>query len=497
MKNGHCPPESDIRSWAVDRTVILWFGLPPPKAVAIEFEQRNFSIQTDLKQFSHIAKGCVFRFNAPKPGQLKNHFQDTAPILSDLGVECFLWAGDIKSIPIIEAIKKSLKGKIVPPYLESIPLLSPAPHVLPEKIARLPPAPIARTTPLNFRGDRIPKRAQNLLHRAFYDCSELTLIKLTGGYTDAIVLCVHALLEAGTRPLPFFAKIDKRKRIGDELKNYTEYVENFVPFNLRPNIDRARCCLGCDLGILVGSFVSHSESLMDVASRGHAQLPLYSLFDNALKGWRMQAISSHTATDSMVNTIFPYPRPLEYRFQKELKEQIKGAGARTQPNVLRRLIIQKSTVPQKIGTIHGDLHATNILVRNHDAILIDFFSTRKGPIAADAASLEISLVFSEEAIVNDIRKWRLMVDKLYSKIDGALLPPERPSRREWVWTVVRQIRMHNLSGIVSDLEYKIALAIFLFRYASFYNSKSSENMKTAFTYAYLMAEKIILDMLPA
>jgi hypothetical protein len=47
--------------------------------------------------------------------------------------------------------------------------------------------------------------------------------------------------------------------------------------------------MGLTHGILVGNFVEQSESLWDVAKRGSAQPVIYSLFDEALRGWRLQA----------------------------------------------------------------------------------------------------------------------------------------------------------------------------------------------------------------
>src|SRR5205809_1101738 len=82
---------------------------------------------------------------------------------------------------------------------------------------------------------------------------------------------------------------DDAANIQEEWDNYREFVTNFIPFRLRPNLDENRCILGAKKGILVGDFVDESESLWDAARHGKARSVFYSLFDRTLGGWRSEA----------------------------------------------------------------------------------------------------------------------------------------------------------------------------------------------------------------
>ena len=160
------------------------------------------------------------------------------------------------------------------------------------------------------------------------------------------------------------------------------------------------------------------------------------------------------------------------------------------PVQLRQSIIQSAVIPHQCGIIHGDLHGTNVLVRNNDPILIDFYSTRTGPLVADPASLEVSLAFDERAIPEcGFQRWTKFIDALFSDFKTPT-PMIQPSRFEWLWTTIRQIRLLNLCSM-SELEYRVGLIMFLYRYASFNSSALTNTGKDARAYALVIAERLL------
>lgn len=54
----------------------------------------------------------------------------------------------------------------------------------------------------------------------------------------------------------------------------------------RPNLQPDRCLVGTEFGILVGSFVTKSESLWSLITQGRARGSIDSLFKETLASWR-------------------------------------------------------------------------------------------------------------------------------------------------------------------------------------------------------------------
>src|ERR1035441_5143654 len=117
----------------------------------------------------------------------------------------------------------------------------------------------------------------------------ITVEPLTKGFSGARVLAVYAEFaqgEAAPYPLPYFAKIDTRKRILREYEAYDRFVTRYIPFSQRPNCEPKRCFAALTDGILVGDFVDDSVPLSDVVKPHGARSIIHSLFDDALRGWR-------------------------------------------------------------------------------------------------------------------------------------------------------------------------------------------------------------------
>ena len=125
-------------------------------------------------------------------------------------------------------------------------------------------------------GDRL------LLHRAFYDCDRIYLEPIGAGKASMSVFRVHAWMkqsEVGPLPLPFFAKIAKPHEVDNEKRNYRMFAEHYIPFNLRPNIDRRRCVQTRAKAALIGNFVDDAVPIRDALRSGHGIGSLFSLFE--------------------------------------------------------------------------------------------------------------------------------------------------------------------------------------------------------------------------
>jgi hypothetical protein len=152
----------------------------------------------------------------------------------------------------------------------------------------------------------------------------------------------------------------------------------------------------------------------------------------------------------------------------------------------------------RVAPQHGDLHVQNVRARRGEAILIDFNSTQfSGPLVADPASLEVSLVFEVEATDQDNEGWRTLVETLYRSeyLHRAPPPPKEPAPREWMWACVRQIRLIALESQTTDREYQVALIMYLMRRASFADESGPDKYRR--DYAYFLASRLTDDLVSA
>jgi len=249
--------------------------------------------------------------------------------------------------------------------------------------------------------------------------------------------------------------------------------------------------LGASEGILVGNFVEHSEPLWDVAKRGAPQEAIHSLFDHALRGWRLQAYEGHVQvrTGALITSLGDVFDPA--RVSQHRRKLARELGAILSPEQLLNKLQKRQLSAYRLAPIHGDLNAQNVRVRGTDAILIDFAKTRTGPIVADPAALEVSLAFAITSESDDNEGWRKLIDRLYKHAYLRQAPPPaaQPLPREWLWTCVRQIRMFALSMETSGGEYRDALVAYLLRFAMFPAESEKEEHRRA--YAIVIAERLL------
>jgi hypothetical protein len=235
------------------------------------------------------------------------------------------------------------------------------------------------------------------------------------------------------------------------------------------------------------NFVEYSESLSDVARRNMAQGAIYSLFDNALRGWRLQA---NKISGNLLSAMPGFMNPDEIPASRV--DKAREYGAMRSPTELQTLLSGTGAVCYLSAPYHGDLHADNVRVRGNDAILIDFQRVRTGPLLADHACLEISLAFNEYS--GDTNEgWTSLIDALFS--DASFVHPPgpalEPARREWIWNAVRQIRTIALANQSAPKEYLQVVLISLLRFARLpARSTDTSIAEERKAYAYVIADRL-------
>jgi len=507
----------------VERRQVLWIGRRPGKRTVVEFERRHLSIKVpeDALSDRDFAVSCavVFSFDEKNKGHSIGQVKRYSGKAADHGSLIIVHARDANQVKIVQAhIRDFPEAKArFPDFPRPIKYFSldRPPYELAELAARHPAGP-AFNSDLDIKGTP-PDRDSDvfLLKRAFSDCRTITVEPLTKGFSGARVLAVFAEFqeaEVAPYPLPYFAKIDTCRHILTEYEAYDRFVTRFVPFSQRPNCEPRRCLLGLDDGILVGDFVDDSVSLADIIQPNGARAIIHSLFDDALRGWRQQAYRRNERIPlSAVRGKILDPQRIKVGYVTTAK----GFGSRLAAMDITRLLDDSSSHSYRRGPMHGDLNTQNIRVRNGEAVLIDFYKSEIGPLAADLASLEIAICFSIEAdarwMESDpgpyresvrFREWRRHIDSLFTFKRGefGMIPPlqEQPCIHGWMWSACRQLRLmaHYLEP--SEDAYASLLAAYLLRMAMFPDDESKINPGSpdaiVRSYAYYSAERILRAM---
>jgi Ternary complex associated domain 9 len=322
-----------------------------------------------------------------------------------------------------------------------------------------------------------------LLKRAFWNCSELRLMLLDGGLSGAPVFKAYASLEAGlvqpgatgaAYPHLYFVKIGPRKKIVDEYDKYCGRIFEYVPFHLAPRLRRDRCNLASTQGILVGDFVEGAEPLITCARGARCGHAVSNLFDKTLGGWRKQ---------KRLDTKRSLGSYLEKRWHTEdsdalialplgRAEIVHELGGDTDIAPLKKIFEDHGNTWPLIAPAHGDMHATNVLVRHGDAILIDFEKLEQDyPLTYDPASLEGGLLV--EGFLEDLQKDRLKAKDLVQRIELLYQPSalrvggttlcRRGDPTEWYFDAINQIRTLSWAAEHERGQYALTLALCLIR----------------------------------
>ena len=313
-----------------------------------------------------------------------------------------------------------------------------------------------------------------LLQRAFFDCSTLHLQTMAPGLSGAPVFKAYATLEkslAGKWPYLHFVKLGPRKKIVDEYDNYIGRALDYVPFHLGPRLRLDRCNLGTSLGILVGDFVEGAEPIRDSAPAGRASHAIANLFDKTLGAWRKQAeVDSNQTLEHYLEKKWLNEDGNEIALPACRAKIVQLLGGNPDITSLRAIFNRGNHTPIWRAPAHGDLHATNVLVRDGDAIIIDFEKVEDHfPLLFDPASLEGGLLvegFGHDTRAEKNPKELLdSISSLYSLdiLNQHVRPCHAAEPSSWFYDCVRQIRTLSNHADRSSGQYALVLAVCLIR----------------------------------
>lgn len=358
-----------------------------------------------------------------------------------------------------------------------------------------------------------PERVM-LIQRAFWNCSELRLIALPSGMSGAPVFKAYGSLEAalvpqgetGAYPHLYFVKIGPRKKIADEYDKYIWHISEYVPFYLRPRLRLDRCNLGSTQGILVGDFVEGTESLITCARAARCGHAISNLFDKTLGGWRKQRFpnTSRSLRDYLEEKWRTEGSDALIALPSERAEIVRNLGGTTDIAQLKGLFENHGNTAPLIAPAHGDMHATNVLVRHGDAILIDFEKLEQHyPLTYDPASLEGGLLV--EGFVEDFEKNTFTVDHLVKSIQplyeqSALKGSQtthcrRGEPTEWYYDAVNQIRTLSLVAENEPGQYALTLALCLIRKGcNIHGNLQGEAPTKSRAIAFFFGQKILREI---
>jgi len=300
-----------------------------------------------------------------------------------------------------------------------------------------------------------------LVQRAFWDSSEVRLEPLRNGLSGVDAYRAHVRQRVnqvgGQWPYRYFIKIGDREKVTTEYMKYEGIAMAHLPYHLGPRLRLERCALGYRSGIIVSDYVSGAQPLKDCARDGRAPAIIANLFNVTFRAWHNGAEDNEVRLQEHLKGRLPPAIP------ESRQPLTKKYGAKKSLAELGELLVAGESRPVSVGVIHGDLHATNVLVRGGDAILIDFeMVEEKAPLLRDLACLEGGIFI--DGFVGDQRKPKTILDSvrcLYEPellLDGHVRPCHPIDGSAWFFDCVMQIRMQARQIERSDHQYALVLA---------------------------------------
>jgi hypothetical protein len=257
------------------------------------------------------------------------------------------------------------------------------------------------------------------------------------------------------------------RKIVAERVCYERYAETHIAWNLRPNLQPARCLVGAQIGILVGSFVPKSESLWTLITQGRAEAAIRSLFTETLASWRDPEAATRAESGSIAPSLGEVFNYLNVR--KSYLEAAAKLGFAREPQQVWEGFLNLPSRSWPRAPIHGDLHAENVRIRANDAILIDLAKATMGPPGADPACMEVWIAFEIPPPCAQMERtvWLQTVQELFGCYQ--VMSPPRPDPvvpNAWLRDAVIHTRRTALAS-TPPVDYAITLALYLLRRASF------------------------------
>ncbi|HUX82159.1 MAG TPA: phosphotransferase [Halothiobacillus sp.] len=368
------------------------------------------------------------------------------------------------------------------------------------------PAPSISATKSNEEKIVLYDEATCLLQRAFDNCLEVDLVAVSNGLSGIGTFKTYVkprIDRLGQNwPYVYFVKLGERRTIATEYRKYKENAMDHVPYHLGPRLRQDRCALGHKLGVIVTDYVHTAESLRDCARDGRAGAAIGNLFSHTLRNWRGSAKKEEIDIREHLKEV------VEITVPPHRIHLIKNFGANKSHLELRELLLRIESKPTLMGVIHNDLHATNVLVRANDAIIIDFEKLKdSGPLLLDVASLEAGLFV--DGFIGDNRdplKLLASIDSMYTlkALDWKFPKFNVSDKSAWFFESTRLIRMHAREMERANRQYALVLAAVLLKKSCNKEdfdeldkvSKSAKviTREQARALAYVLAEKIILSL---
>ena len=483
------------------RQQVLWIGDKPDKAVEEAFVQRRLSLTQIVNPTDDdlsVSRAAIFnitRYSGAIAGQLSSELPRCISHGARPIIRCDSTTGLIIQARFSEFKDRyGLIGSLMPPD-----------DLAEEAREGIQGAGPTFNKTLKVKGATLTGENLLLLQRAFSDCSEIELLPLTEGKSNALVFRAHARVGSvapAAFMLPFLVKLDTAPNIETELENFRTYVAPHVPFSHRPDLDAGRSLIGATRGILVGDFVEDAASLAQLCSDPSGRGAIYSLFDDALRSWRRHAYADPSTTKLSFTELMPGLIKETEILPRIVNLARKKFGLTATPNQLVDRLTKASVFNYRRGIIHGDLHPGNVMVRGSEPILIDFFSIwGAAPLIADVACMEVAVCFTiapEKTALGrtkvhekPFRSWKKEIDALFAKACLNYVPPlqEPPSEFNWLWSICRQTRMMAHLVGADRGPYEAALVAYLLRRARL-GLNPKENLLIA-AYALRTAEVVL------
>jgi hypothetical protein len=323
---------------------------------------------------------------------------------------------------------------------------------------------------LGDRDDLSPEAAL-LLQRAFSDVAAVELNTLKAGKSGCGVRRVVAQ-GAGSDNVPhsLLAKLGPLEKIREERAKYNAYIARRAHWLHVPGLVHDRYTEGDQLGLLVQHFVDGALSLAHALEIVPPGPVIANLFDVALGG-------CHGKDDNGVGHLGHTFADLKV-LKLDRPALVAAAGAaralRSDLPSITDLQATWDALPNmayRRGVVHADLHTGNVFARanSSDVIVIDFTNAAFGPVVADHACLEVSLIFP---ICEDVDLSTSLPNAwLESAYIHPLLPTALPGAVPGVtFALLNSIRAVRTSAMATERfasVYTLAVAAYLLRFASF------------------------------
>jgi hypothetical protein len=480
------------------RRNVVWIGDTAP--VVAPFTDRRLGVShskiEEVGGLLNSARALIVVQQRGEFGLLQRVFDECAQNALDHGVMVIaLMESDVDFDEVRKRQGASPFGKLI--QLEFVAGL----NDVAETIARATyeVGPSCETVALTGDLGRISSVSQFLLKRAFHDCESIQVEAIDGGFMAECALRVHGWLRAsrvGPRPMPFFVKGGTLEEIAAERYNYVTYADHYIPFNLRPNLIPERCVSGSGRALLVGNFVEDAISLRKALQSGQGSSAIFSLFENTLGGFRMQPFTPGNSPGKGLEH-FVKNRCWAEKVRPDVTALAESLElGQTPVEVQNGLVAVATDILYRSGPYHGDLHAGNVMVRHRDAIVIDLFSAGSGPLTADPAALEVSLVFDGLPANADFDAWRSFVDQLFVSLPSLRppVPEAKPTNYSWLYRAVRELR-HVLIGLDGvEKEAAVVLGAYMMRFARLLQkpvSVPATFSEKRHAYALVIAERLL------